>query len=264
VLAVDTHAHLDDERFGGDLGAVIERARSAGVAAIVTVGTAVGSSQEAVRLAREHRMVYAAVGVHPHDASGFDAAALARLRELAGMEKTVAVGETGLDYYRNLSGRQEQRDAFAAQLRLAIELGKPAIIHVRDALGEALEIMDEAAAGKELRGVMHCYSGGPEGLEPVLSRGLSVSFTCSLTFPSSGRAREAAGRVPMERLLLETDCPYMAPQSIRGKRCEPAHVLEAARALAEAKRAPLEEILGATSANARRLFGLDLAGGRTT
>ena len=259
---IDTHAHLDFDRFDADRAAVIERARSAGVVAIVNVGADLPSSRAAVRLAGEYEHIYAAVGIHPHDAKKLDGAALAELRELAQQPKVVAVGEIGLDFYRDLSPRDVQRRAFQAQLAWAAKLGKPVVIHDRDAHEEIMAVLADWAA--ELGraplagrlGVLHTFSGDLAMAERAIDLGFYLSISGPVTYHNAGQLREIVGALPLDRLLVETDCPFLAPHPHRGKRNEPAHVRLVAERVAELHGISLDELAEATTANACRLFGV--------
>lgn len=251
---IDTHAHLDFRQFDQDRDAVLAAAAAAGVACIVNPGVDPASTKRAIALARAHPgKVYAAAGIHPMCAGGDHASALAALAELARDETVVAVGETGLDLFKNYHPLAEQRAFFAAQLRLAVECELPVIIHCRDAFAETLETI-RGEGLTTLDGVMHCFSGGPQDAEPFLELGLHVGFTNNITYPRAVEIREAAARLPLERIVVETDCPYLPPQKLRGKRCEPAHTASSAAMVAALRGVNLEEIARATTANARRLF----------
>ncbi|MEW8958567.1 D-aminoacyl-tRNA deacylase [Moorella humiferrea] len=252
---IDSHAHLNDPAFAGDLNAVLGRLKEAGVAAVINVGYDVPSSRRAVEQAHTWPFIYAAVAVHPHDAATFDSEAEAVIGGLARDARVVAVGETGLDYYRNLSPRQRQQEVFRWHLDLARTLRLPVIVHDRDAHGDTLRILKKAApfpAG----GVLHCFSGSWEMARECLDMGFYISLAGPVTFKNAARLREIAGRVPMDRLLVETDCPYLTPEPHRGKRNEPAYVKLVVEAVAVARGLPFEAVAEATAANARRLFGL--------
>jgi len=263
-MLVDTHAHLDMSWFDGDREAAIERARQAQVVAIVDVGIDLESSRRAVRLAAEHDQVYAAVGVHPHYARRLDGASLAALRELAQQPKVVAIGEIGLDFFRDLSPRDAQRRAFEAQLAWAGKLGKPVVVHDRDAHEEVLATLVDWA--KEMQasplagrlGVLHTFSGDLAMAEKVLSLGFYVGVSGPVTYRDEHRLPEIVRAVPMERLLVETDCPYLPPEPHRRprQRNEPAYVRLVAERIAELRGVPLSAVAEATTANARHLFGL--------
>ena len=251
---VDTHAHLDFPEFAQDRADVIRRAQEVGVVSIINVGVDLKSSVASVRLAEEHQGLYAAVGIHPHDAATATEQALAELRSLMHHPKVVAVGEIGLDYYRDLCPRETQRRVFRQLLAMSAEANLPVIIHTRQAWQDVVEIV-HAVMGNSGRGVFHCFSGGVEGAKQVVEMGFNVSFTGVLTFKNA-RAAEAVTHVPLERLLLETDCPFMAPEPHRGRRNEPAYVHLIAQRVAELMGLPLAEVARATTDNARQLFNL--------
>ena len=220
--------------------------------AVLNVGVDLASSRAAVALAEEHDFIYAAVGIHPHDAKMLTPVVLDELRTLAQHPKMVAVGEIGLDYYRDLSPRPVQRQAFADQLELATELGLPVVVHSRDAYDDVL-----SALGKwKGTGVLHSYSAGPERLEEVLALGFSIGITGPVTFRKADSLRAVAAAVPLERLLVETDCPYLTPVPHRGRRNEPAYVRHVAEAVAVARGMPVGAVARATADNAASLFGL--------
>jgi len=261
-MFVDSHAHIDGEEFDADRDEVVARARAAGVSAILNVGTGDphgGNFERAAAVAEKYEGVYVAAGVHPHDARLYDDAAERHLLEvLHGSGRMVALGEIGLDYHYDNSPREAQRDVFMRQLRLAREEGLPVIIHSREADEETAEILERELAGSGTRGVMHCFGGGPGLAEAALALGFYISFAGNVTFKKAEALREVAAVVPLERLLVETDCPYLAPVPHRGRRNEPAYVVETARFLAELRRVSHEELGRATSENFARLFGIDL------
>jgi TatD DNase family protein len=249
---IDTHAHLDA---CAEPAAAVERARAAGVGRIVTVGTGIDSCRAALALAAEHEGVFAAVGIDPHQAATPEADRTEELRALLAHPKAVAVGETGLDCYRGDATLEEQQQLLAAQLRLAEETGKPVVIHSRAAV-EATAAALEGFAGTV---VLHCFS--EPGLLPVaLERGYFVSFAGNVTFPRADDLRAAAARVPSERLLAETDSPYLAPQPVRGRPNEPANVVHTLRVLAAARGEDPAALAAAIDANADAAFGLARAG----
>lgn len=250
---VDTHTHLDFEQYDTDREAVLQRAAEAGVEWLLDVGTDLASSRRAVSLAAAEPRVWAAVGLHPHEAASWTAEVQSELRALARHPRVVAIGETGLDYYRDLSPRGRQREAFEAQLALALELGLPLIVHDREAHEDVLSIL-RTAAGAGLRGVMHCFSGGPELARRVVELGMHVGIAGPITYPRATALAEVARTVPLERLLIETDCPYLAPQAYRGRRNEPAYVRLVAERVAELRGITPEEVGRVTSRNARDLF----------
>lgn len=251
-MAIDTHAHLEMDAFDADREEVLARAAAAGLTAIVTVGTTLPDCEKAVALARSHGQVFASVGIHPHEARDAGAAAYEALRRLAAEPKVVALGEIGLDFFYDHSPREQQLKSFAEQLDLAAELDLPVIIHDRDAHGETLGLLRERRG--RLRGVLHCFSGDAAMAQECVELGYYISVAGPVTYPKADQLRSAAREVPLERLLVETDCPYLAPQSRRGKRNEPAYVIETARRLAELRGVPLPEMERITADNARRLF----------
>ncbi|MDT5294267.1 MAG: TatD DNase family protein [Acidobacteriota bacterium] len=261
-MFVDSHAHIDGEEFDADRDEVVGRARAAGVRAILNVGTGdphSGVLERAVAVAEKYEGVFAAVGVHPHDARLFDDVAERRLSEiLRGGGRVVALGEIGLDFHYDNSPREVQRTVFARQLRMARDAGLPVVIHSREADEETVEILRAEYAGASRGGVMHCFGGGLRMAEDVLELGFMISFAGNVTFKNAEPLREAARAVPAERLLVETDCPFLTPVPFRGRRNEPAYVVETARFVAGLKGVETEEFGRITSANFARLFRLDL------
>jgi TatD DNase family protein len=243
---IDTHAHLGD-----DAADVIERARLAGVSRIVTVATTLAGAREALALAEEHDGVYAALGIHPHEAASFGADELIELRELLGRPRVVAVGETGLDYFRDYAPADAQQRLFDGQLALAREAGKPVVIHTRAADDDTRARLLE----HDGQVILHCFSSEPL-LEPALERRWYVSFAGNVTYKNAYDLRAAARRVPADRLLAETDSPYLAPQAVRGRRNEPAYVAYTYAVLAEARGVEVEELIEQLDANANAVFGL--------
>ena len=262
-MFVDSHAHIDGEEFDADRDEVVGRAREAGVRAILNVGTGdpnSGSLERAVWVAEKYEGVYAAAGVHPHDARLYDDAVEGRLADLLrGHTRVVALGEIGLDYHYEHSPREVQREVFARQLRLARGLSLPVIIHSREADAETLDILSAEYAGAPRGGVMHCFGGGPALAEGALGLGFYISFAGNVTFKKADSLREVARSVPPERLLVETDCPYLAPVPHRGRRNEPAHVVATARFLADLRGVAPEELGRDTCDNFSRLFGVEPA-----
>lgn len=252
---IDTHAHLQWRDFDKDREEVIKRAFTTDLNAIISVGYDLEACGETVRIANDHNGIYAAVGIHPHDAKSLDAKALDALRELSENRKVVAIGEIGLDYYRDLSPRQKQKEAFERQIRLAQELDLPIIVHDREAHADILQILRDS--GSNVTGVMHCFSGSLEMAEEVIKLGYLISIAGPVTFPNAKKLHELVGRLPEESLVLETDCPWLAPQSMRGKRNEPSFILETARKVAELKEIPFDLLVQTTSQNATRLFKID-------
>ena len=263
-MFIDSHAHIDGPEYEADRDEMMTRAREAGVRAVLNVGTGEplsGDFERAVKVASHYESVYAAVGVHPHDAKHYDEQAERRLRSLfEKSERVIAWGEIGLDYHYDHSPREVQRRVFARQLNVARELGLPVIIHSRAADEETVSILRAEWRGAEKGGIMHCFGGSPEMAESVLELGFMISFAGNVTFKKAEPLREVARRVPPERLLVETDCPFLAPVPFRGRRNEPAYVVETARYLADLRGMELEEMERLTSENFARFFGLTLAG----
>jgi TatD DNase family protein len=257
-MLVDTHCHLDNEQFKADRDQVIARAFEAGVDTMVAIGTGDGPPdlEAGVRLAERHACILATVGVHPHDASKADDGTYARLSELLGHSKVIALGEIGLDYHYDFSPREVQRQAFIEQMRIAREARKPIVIHTREAWADTLALLEEHWAPSGLPGIMHCFSGGLEEAEQCLELGFYLSFGGIVTFPKATNIQEAARVAPADRILVETDAPYLAPVPRRGKRNEPAFVMETARKVAALRGETLEGIAQTTTANFRRLIGL--------
>ncbi len=257
LALIDSHCHLTDDAFNGDRAEMLERARRAGVCRFVVIG-ATGPfrhNESAVALANSHPDIFAVIGVHPHDAAAITPETYTELRRLALEPKVVGLGETGLDFYYDRSPRDLQRTHFRTFIRLAQELGLPLSMHVRDAYGEAGSIIQSEAGGR-LAGVMHCFTGTVEDASVFLELGLSISFSGIITFRSAGALREVVKLVPLDRMAIETDCPYLAPVPYRGKRNEPAHVRRVAETIAELKAVSVDEVAAATRRNTERLFGL--------
>ena len=254
---IDTHAHLQWPDFNKDREQVIERAFAAGLAAIVNIGYDLSASREAVQIANNHKNVYAVVGIHPHNAKTMRTDVLASLRELAHVPKVVAIGEIGLDYYRNLSPRQQQTEAFEEQLQLAKELQLPVVIHDREAHADVLQVIRKF--GNEISGVLHCFSGSIEMAEEAIKLGYMISIAGPVTFPNARRLHQVVEHLPTESIVLETDCPWLTPQSKRGKRNEPAFIVETTHKVADLKGIQVDELAEITSRNARRLFRIEEA-----
>ena len=252
---IDSHAHVSTAKFDADRAEVLARARAAGLVAIVDVGCDLESSRASLALAEREPDVWAAAGVHPHEARHWGPGSAEALRALLARPRCVALGEIGLDFHYDFSPRDQQRAAFREQLALALELDRPVVLHVREAYPEALSILDEHR-GPRLRGVAHCFTGNADEARGFVERGFCVSFSGVVTFKSAGEIQAAARVVPPELLLVETDCPYMAPVPLRGKRCEPAFVAHTLRFLAALRGEDEAALAARTVANATRLFGL--------
>lgn len=256
-MLIDSHCHLDDEQFDADRDAVIERARAAGVERMLAVGTGKGPPdlEAGIRLAERYEFIHATAGVHPHDASKAGPMTFEALRALLRHPKVVAVGEIGLDYHYTFSPRVTQCHVFATQMELAREAGLPVVIHTREAWEDTLWLIEEHW-DKRMGGVFHCFPGGPEEAEQALALGFHVSFSGIVTFPKARKVQEAARVVPRDRLLIETDAPYLAPAPHRGRRNEPALIAATARKLAELRGESFEEVADVTSGNFLALFGV--------
>ncbi|MGI6092023.1 MAG: TatD family hydrolase [Veillonellaceae bacterium] len=254
-MLFDSHAHLDNVRFNDDLEEVIKRARENGVTGIINAGACMESSAASIRLAEQYDSIYAAVGVHPHDVKDIKPGDYDQLAEWTKHPKVVAIGEIGLDYYYNHSPKEVQHQALIAQIDVARQTGMPIIIHDRDAHGDVLQIIKKEAKG--LTGVFHCFSGSMEMMREVVAMGFYAAFGGSVTFKNAAKLPAIAAAVPLERLLLETDCPYLTPEPKRGRRNEPAHVKYVAEYIAKLRNMEFTALAEATTDNAKRLFGID-------
>ena len=255
----DTHAHLHDPALLAEIDDVLARARAAGVERCVTVGTDLQTSRAAVALAETHDEIFATVGLHPHDAKDWTPELARELRALAANERVVAIGEIGLDFYRNLSPRAIQLQAFREQLALADELDLPVVIHSRDAHDATWDVL--APWGAACRrgapvGVLHCFSGHDTLALAYAEMGFLISFAGPVTYPKNGELRAAAAALRADAIVIETDCPYLSPQPTRGKRNEPANIVHTAQQIAKTRGESLEVVAQATFANAVRLFRL--------
>ncbi len=253
-MLIDSHAHLDMEDFDADRELVIKRALQGGVTRIVTIGIDIPSSRKAIEIAKKHEFIYAAVGYHPHNAKKADPGDLKKLRTLASEPKVVAWGEIGLDFFRRHSPHDTQVRAFEHQLDIAFELDLPVIIHDRDAHSDLLSILKKR--NRLYRGVIHCFSGNYDLAMALIELGFFISFPGTVTYKKAIDTQTAASRIPLERLLVETDCPYLTPVPFRGKRNEPLYVNHTAEKIAQLRQMGLEQLAEATSANTIRLFNL--------
>lgn len=259
--AVDSHAHIHFDRLSDDMVGVLNRARAAGIAAIINVGTGPSDNNRVIEMAQREPLLYAAVGFHPHGAAIIKAVDWPVLEELARRQPVVALGEFGLDYHYEHSPRAAQRDVFAEGIRLALALDLPLVIHTREAEKDTFAILDGAADARMPRGVFHCFAGGPDLAREALQRGFYVSFSGIVTFPNATAVRDAAKIVPIERLLVETDSPYCAPVPMRGKTNEPANVVHVIRHLADLYGLEEDDVRRITTRNASHLFALPLDAG---
>lgn len=248
---IDTHCHLDFPDFNDDRDIVVKRAKEAGIEYIVNVGASLESSRASLDLARKYEFIYCAVGVHPHEADAVNARIKSGIEALSRQDKVVAIGETGLDYYRNYSGHDNQKALFIWLIELGKKRGFPLVIHNRQADEQVLNILREHQVSK---GVVHCFSGSEDFLKGCLDLGLFISFTCNITYKKAENLRRLIELIPVERIMLETDAPYLSPDGFRGRRNEPVNVKYAALEIAKLKGLSLEEAGKITTDNARRFF----------
>jgi len=257
-MFVDSHAHIDGSEFDADRDEMLERAQAAKVTTILNVGTGnphSGVFERAIEMGRRHYHIYTAIGVHPHDARFYDDAAESRIKHLFETgQRVIAWGEIGLDFHYNNSPQDVQIDAFKRQLHAARDCGVPIIVHTREAEKETIEILESDYSDAESRGVFHCFSGSGNLARRALDLGFAISFSGIVTFRKADELREIAKEVPLDRLLIETDCPFLAPVPYRGKRNEPAYVVEVARCIAELRGLTIEEIARLTTDNFQNLF----------
>ncbi len=247
----DTHAHLDDEQFDMDRAEIIQKIKNAGVGRLNNIGADMVSSRTSIALSEENDFIYAVVGVHPSEVGNMTEADIDELRAMSKHEKVVAIGEIGLDYHYDDTDPESQKKWFRKQLDLAKELNMPVVIHDRDSKGECLAILKE----KEIHnGVVHCYSGSAETAKEILALGLHISFTGVLTFKNAKRAIDALKVIPLDKLFIETDCPYMAPEPHRGERNDSSLVIHVAEKIAEIKNIPVDEVIKITTENALKFF----------
>ncbi len=253
MILVDTHAHLDMPQFERDLEEVLARGRERGIAEIITIGTDISSIKKAIALVEKYHFIWAAVGIHPHDAKTFNKSSYLMLKELASHEKVVAIGEVGLDFYRNLSPHEKQLYAFKSQINLARELGKPLIIHCRDAISEVWQVLKEEN-GFSLGGVWHCFSGDVVLANACIKERFFISIGGIITFPKAEKLKALVKEISLEHTLLETDAPFLAPVPMRGKRNEPSFLYFIAEEVAKIKQKAVSEVAKKTTENARYLF----------
>lgn len=252
----DTHAHLNAEQYNEDLKEVIDRALSEGVSNIVVVGFDRQTIEKAMELTEKYEFIYASVGWHPVDAIDMTEEDLQWIEELSQHPKVVALGEMGLDYYWDKSPKDVQKEVFRKQIHLAKKVKLPIVIHNRDATADIVEILKEEGAG-EVGGIMHCFSGSPETAKECIAMNFYISLGGPVTFKNAKKPKAVADVIPLEKLLIETDCPYLAPHPFRGKRNEPSYVKLVAEQIAEIKGVSVEEVASVTTENAKKLFGIN-------
>ncbi len=252
-MLVDTHCHLDFPEFDNDRKETVKRANAAGIGYIVNIGSSLQGSRRSTQLAAEFDCVYATVGIHPHEADRVVPGDLDEIKALAGKDKVVAIGEIGLDYYKGYSKQENQRPLFLSLLSLAKELGLPVVIHTRSSQEDTLKMIKEFLP---LKGVVHCFSGESDFLKECLDAGLLVSFTCNITYKKAENLKRLIREVPLERLMLETDAPFLSPEGLRGRRNEPVFVKNLCEEVARLRQADKEEIAAITTENAKAFFNL--------
>lgn len=256
-MIVDSHAHYDDEQFDADRDEVLKRIQQQGVVRVVNPASNLDSARKCIELSETYDFLYCAVGIHPHDSKEFSEETLESIREMASNKKVVAIGEVGLDYHYDFSPQNIQKECFAAQIQLALELKLPLIIHDREAHRDVLDII-KAEKGYEAGGVFHCFSGSVELARTVLDLGFYIALGGAVTFKNAVKPVEVAKYVPADRLLVETDSPYMAPVPYRGKRNDSGYLHEIIQKIAEIRSSDFDVIANTTAQNANRLFGLGL------
>ena len=253
----DSHCHVDPMRYGGDIEVVLARARAAGVSRMTVVGTRAADSEAAVRLSEKEEGVFCAAGIHPNDADDVDEEEWSRVRSLIDSGKVIAVGETGLDWFRDVASRESQTSFFERHIALSQSAGLPLIIHTRDSIRDVLDILTKAVKDGPTTGVLHAFSGTTDEAVEAIELGFYIGFAGMVTFRSAESLRQVAKTVPLDRLLVETDSPFLSPEPLRGKRNEPSHVVHTARCLANIRGESIEVFAAATTANACRLFQVD-------
>ncbi len=258
---IDSHAHIDFPQFDEDRPAMLERARAAGVQSLLAIGTGPGPEKldAALPYAEQHDWIWATIGIHPHEASQVNDSHLAKLDELSRHRRVIAWGEIGLDYHYDFSAREVQYVVFRQQLTLARGVKLPIVIHCREAWTDCLAILEQDWRSAGLGGILHCFTGTLEEAQQGIEMGFMVSFAGNSTYPKSQNLRDVARELPLDRILIETDSPYLAPQSHRGRRNEPAYVGEVAQTLASVRNLPVGEVAAATVENFRRFFGSRIA-----
>jgi TatD DNase family protein len=252
-MLIDTHCHLDFPEFNADREEVIERARGQGINYIVNIGSSLEGSKKSLELSQKYDFIYSTIGLHPHEADGFSPEVKHLLEELARKDKVVAIGETGLDYYKNYSKAENQKTLFEFSVKLARDLGLPLVIHNRQAQDDTLKVLKQALPQKA---VVHCFSGDENFLKECLDLGFFVSFTCNITYKKAGDLRNLVKLTPLVRLLLETDAPFLPPEGLRGERNEPTYVKYLCEEIARLKEISIEEVAKTTTNNAKEFFNI--------
>jgi TatD DNase family protein len=262
---IDSHAHVDVSDFDADREAMLDRARAAGVGTLLAIGSGpeIEKLGAAVPYAEAHDWIYAAAGIHPHEARHATEAHYTELERLARNPRLIAWGEIGLDYHYDHSPQDAQANVFRHQLGQARQWKKPVIIHCREAMPDCLNLLDQDWRSSGLGGIFHCFAGTLDEARRAIEMGFMISFAGNVTYPKAQNLRDVAREIPLDRLLVETDSPFLAPQPFRGRRNEPAHVAEVARTIGNVRDLPADEVAEVTSANFRRFFGLDQSGNRT-
>ena len=256
-MLIDSHCHLDMRDFDKDREAVVRRARKDGIVHMISIGTDVGSSRSAIDLARKYDFISATVGCHPHDADECSSLDLEQLASMAAEREVVAWGEIGLDYYRNYSEKENQRKIFQTQLELAQRAELPVVVHDRDAHKEVYAILEKMGKG-ERKGIIHCFSGDRDLAEAFIALGYYISIPGTVTYKNAGQIKEVAATIPLDRMLVETDAPFLAPVPRRGKRNEPSYVVHTVREIAKLRDIPFKTVAERTTRNAKIIFGLPL------
>lgn len=251
----DSHAHYDDKQFNSDRDQLINSLPQSGITNVINVGCDIASSENSVELAKQYPFFYCAVGIHPHEAANVDGNYIDQLTALSAYEKCVAIGEIGLDYHYDFSPRKIQQRVFRRQMQLAQELNMPVVIHSREATQDTLAILNEFPL---VKGVMHCFGGSAETSRIIVNMGYYIGFTGVITFQNARKTIEAVAATPLDRLLLETDCPYMAPTPYRGKRCDSSMMVETAKKMAEIKNVTPQKIADITRKNTLSCFSITL------
>lgn len=256
-MFIDTHCHLDDKAFENDLPEVIQRAENYRVGKIISIAESIESCYRVLKLAENFPDVYAVIGVHPHNADSFTELAESRLKNFLNHKKVVGIGETGLDYYYHHSEKNNQLKAFISHLNIAIKNNFSVVIHCRDAYNDLISILKECGL-PERKGVVHCFSGNLTNAKALIDMGLYISVTGAITFKNAHKLREVIKAISIDKLLIETDAPYLAPEPYRGKRNEPSHIIHTAKVLAEIKSLSLEDVERITTLNASKLFNIPI------